>query len=408
MTEQWQQENARVLALMEKGQLPQAIDLATKLVARMVAEPGEHRPQLALSLHNLGELYLMAGRVEEAGQPLQQALALYQEYYGPEAVEAVETLGNLAEIDISHGSLLEAGDKMAKIAAILEDQPNETERWMQVLHNLAMIRRGQGEWGQCRQTLEKGLSEGERRLGAHHPHLAHFCKALGGLDLQAGQLDGAEERLRRAISILEKSGNVETPEFAACLGHLAEVYLMRGHVAAADPFFGQALQILKATLGEKHPEYGALLEKMAGMYLATGKKEQAEKALRQVVDCYLGCLGQENETTAQAQNALAEMYLDTSRHELAYPLLQASLAARQKLFGKNHPAVAQSHNNLGVVHALRGEKTLALKSMARPWRFAKRCLARIIPPSPSRSTILPPYIRSEANFPRPNSCCSAP
>ena len=77
---------------------------------------GPDQPRLATSLHNLGVLYLQAGRDDEAEAPIREALRIWTATLGPQHPDCARAYRSLSVLMRRRGRNDEA-DRLEKLAA---------------------------------------------------------------------------------------------------------------------------------------------------------------------------------------------------------------------------------------------------------------------------------------------------
>jgi tetratricopeptide (TPR) repeat protein len=198
----------------------------------------------------LGSAYQVAGRIEEAIEHHERALALASESYGGRSLQYAKSLVNLGNA-LSRSDLERAETTYVEAREIFVERVGELHPGtLRIDGNLALLsvtrRRFDEAIGRFRRVVE-----GQRRvLGPGHPWMAANLANLGDALHLAGRSEEAVPVLRDAIAILEAS---DGPSAASTI--IAEIALSRALTKQKE--YQAALDTLARTR-----------EKAEGSYLA--------------------------------------------------------------------------------------------------------------------------------------------
>ncbi|MBX9687387.1 MAG: tetratricopeptide repeat protein [Candidatus Obscuribacterales bacterium] len=209
------------------------------LKARAEAEKyAEKDPQLrlAISLNELGLIYLEQEKSVEAEKLFKQALAMREKVQG-----------------LSHPD----------VAAQLD--------------NLAAACDAQGNCAEAQQCVERALEIRKKSLGPDHPAVATTLNNLAGLCDSKGDCDHAEALLKQALAIDEKKSGANSAAVAADLTNLAGLYVKEKKYKEAEPLAKRALEIRKKTAKANDPELATAQENYNIVKLELGHKLEAGK-----------------------------------------------------------------------------------------------------------------------------------
>ena len=239
----------RHYAEAERGSIA-ALQLYRDLAAR---DPGAYRPDVAVTLNNLGALYWSTGRLAEAEKAYSEALTIYRE---------------LAARD--------PGAYRSNTAAIL--------------NNLGVL---YGDIGQ-RAEAEKAFSEAltirrdlaTRNPGAYRPDVAMILNNLGGLYGDTGRWTEAEKAFSEALTIRRdlaaRDPGAYRSDVAVTLSNLGIVYGSTGRLPGAEEAYSEALTTYRDLAardpGAYRPDVANTLNSLGILYDDTGRRAEAEKA----------------------------------------------------------------------------------------------------------------------------------
>jgi len=251
-----------------------------KLATEFATVPS-HRQKLARSQNNLGDLYLGAGRIQEAEAAYRQALVIREKLAASSPEPGYQE--DLARSDTSLGSLmkergqLQEAEKLCRQAVALwkklaVDLPGEAryrENLAQSLDDLGNTLRDSGQLREAEELILQARDLQEK-LAAQFPDEAKYqqgvVRGLGNLTslLKAtGRLDEAEKTFRRAVALDEKLV-ANFPKEPAYQQELAESYSKRGDLLLemgraqeSEKAYRQALAVREKLVVQfpKNPDY---------------------------------------------------------------------------------------------------------------------------------------------------------
>lgn len=236
---------------------------------------GNHHPDTAESMNDLGELRYFQGRLKEAEQLWDAALLIRREVFGEDAEETAETLNNLgnlrrkdtARVERARQDLEEALSIRRRVYARVETDSLSTARERKIARNnvaqtlnnlggLLRSRKKPEDLLQAERSYREALRMREESFGPMHPQVAKMQNNLGKLLQDKGDLDGAEQCFQTALRILraDPEYGVQHAYVARLLHSMAEVKLARGDIIAARTLAGESLTMRRRLFGENHPE----------------------------------------------------------------------------------------------------------------------------------------------------------
>ncbi len=164
-----------------------------------------------------GSLYAL-GRIDEARERFEEALALTDAAYGPDHPHAVRMRGNLVLLLTDAGELDRA---LALGERVVEQKRNlfgaQDVQVAIALHNLGRVHGRRGEHELARTNHAESLALWERTLGADHIDLAHPLSGIAESCVELGRMPEAITAGRRAIALYEAHGRPVSPELRFAL-----------------------------------------------------------------------------------------------------------------------------------------------------------------------------------------------
>lgn len=167
--------------------------------------------------------------------------------------------------------------------------------------------------------FRRSLAIEENQLGEDHPHVAATLADLAAISLASGSTEEAEDLLRRALAITEKTTSAET----GTLHCLAECTRKRGRHSEAEGLLMRALAI------EQRSNSGDALASSGGSAFASTTPSSGAGPV------------------AATLGELASCACEAGRAEQAEEWFRRALEAEEEKLGKGHRDVAATLTRLG-------------------------------------------------------------
>ena len=235
--------------------------------------PGEKN--IALILRNLGSLYSLQRRDDEALKVLQQTLKLAKTKADSNPALLAQVLNNLGVVYFRQGrhskaeSLLNQALQIAETSGILFKTP-------QLLHNLGALYCEKRNFKKAEELLKRSLQMSEAEVGVAHPDLTFELMSLAILYTEVARYSDAEDQYRRALKILEPYKSNFDTRIARLLQGLSATYTKAGRKAEAYAELSRAAVIARRNL-DGHPDMAAILEDYSAALKRQGKPKEAEE-----------------------------------------------------------------------------------------------------------------------------------
>lgn len=331
--------------LLKDLQRPQEAEAAYQRA--LALEPGE-----ALALYNLGHLYQLYGRWSEAAARFGQAtvaqadfLLAWQKLAAMElranrreqALAAAERAVALAPDDAASwfhladalGRFQRWPESLEALERSLALQPQFAEAW----NNLGLARKQQGDRAGAAAAFEAALEQAPPSDPANASLAAETCSNLAQLELDAHQLQGAQQWSERALALDPQN---------------AQVQFTKGNVLNALGEYELAASALRLAL-ELQSDFPEALNNLGNILLNLRRHSESiatfERAISQRSDY------------AEALANLANAQRESSYPDLAEKALLEAIRIK--------PEFAAAHSNLGNAYFDQGKVDLALESYHR-------------------------------------------
>ncbi|NND45658.1 MAG: tetratricopeptide repeat protein [Xanthomonadales bacterium] len=372
-----------LFSLAELGRVPEAVERADALLARILAAPDLDVTTRYNYLSSIGNVMLIAEDRDRALALLAEAAELAgANSISPSAQIALRS--NLGGILDRVGDLQGALQHRRAVMSLVDEiyPPIHPER-ARMLSNLATTLNALGQYDEAERALREALGIYEKlHGGVAHPRVAAAHNNLAQALQRAGNPVAAEPHLRRAWELAAELFGEQDPRYVVASGNLGNLYRQLGDWNRSERLLAESLELRLTLLGEQHPSYGTGLGLLAALRLDQGQWEAAlhlsEEALavfdganrpnpRAVVASRtrraqaLGGLGRHDEARMAFERSLTEsepIATDLGRQWLdllaayadflvarsdpaAGDAIGRALAAHRELLGEDHPATRQ-------------------------------------------------------------------
>lgn len=331
---------AEALRLGGKGTDPEALEVCRRAVAIKESTLGPNSLEYALSLHNLGALFLANGRYEEAREPLERALDIRRRSLGDEHPDVARSLMYTALLDLSLGDDHSARPKVERALTILQRSlPAEDPDVARGLNLLASIQYLAGDYNAAGALWERVLNIKLKTLAEDHPSIAECLQNLAAVYGEMGDYDASLQALDRALSIRRRSLGAEHPLVAETLVNIAIDLESVGDIDGARRDYKRALQIQRHAYPEGHPALAWTLMRLGRLALKLGDRAAAKRLLDGALAMQQKSLGGEHPQVAWTLKELATLDWKEGRTDAARSEFQRALRILRASAGPTHPDV---------------------------------------------------------------------
>jgi tetratricopeptide (TPR) repeat protein len=199
-------------------------------------------------------------------------------------------------------------------------------------------------------------------------------------NLQAeGKLDEAATAVRKALLLLEESGEANSPDAANLLNDLAEIESERQYfqdaLALAERAHSIEDQLGDGFAGEDAAQIRARTTGLIGQICRTrGDYVRAEASLKEALRIVATEFGEASEHTANARNNLAVLYKACGCFNEGLELYQQALNCVVKLNGEDCLSSSVIYHNIGGILHAKGDFTAAEPPGRKAWEISRRLL----------------------------------
>lgn len=226
-----------------RGQYSEGIQYSER--AAKLAEQANNESELAISLHNRGEIARFQGDYLRGTALHQQGLAIRQKLGDQHGIaESLRSLGTIAELQGDGTDATQMYQQSLKIYQQLSNKRGIAD----CLNNLGIIADQQGDYAGATQLYQQSM-EIYRQVG-YQRGIASCLGNLGTMARAQGSYVNASQFLQQSLEIWRQLGDKRF--FAISLYNIANVTLNQGEYERAKHFFEQGLSIF----GELRDPYG--------------------------------------------------------------------------------------------------------------------------------------------------------
>ncbi|BBI17835.1 tetratricopeptide repeat protein [Neochlamydia sp. S13] len=238
---------------------------------------GKFHPDIACSLHSVGQVLRWLGRLKEAKEHYKQTLHMLRDLHGTQSHPHVAiSLNNLGITFQALGSLKKAKkyyEQSQQMHLVLGGDHSNFEVGAS-LHNLGVVSQEMGQLEQAKQHYNQALQIYDELYGTQpHPNVAISLNNLGTVLSTLQQYEEAKQAFRKGMEIQEDLyGKRPHPSQADSLNNLGLLLAEIGEVNEAEENFRKALEMQRSFYkDENHPSIALLLFNLGDVLRGQGK-----------------------------------------------------------------------------------------------------------------------------------------
>jgi eukaryotic-like serine/threonine-protein kinase len=372
-TEQLADEPALQAAMLRTlGQVNQALGRyksASELLARSLAIldaiPGTKPAERAELLAELAVSHFQLGQFEQAERFNRTAL---DELPRDDLLHRAPVLTNLGIVYILTSRYDEAQALLEQAVQAHRAAHLQSAEHATAANALGTLLSRQARHAEAIAMLEEAVALRTSLFGAEHPATSIAVSNLGIALLEAGHPAASEVKLLEALAVDERLLGEDHPSLAVLLMQVASAKRELGATAEAIEYLNRALAIHRAHFEESHPGIATALSGLGTAYLLREDWAQAEEVLEQAIAIDQEAFGPASREVAIDLTQLGVVRLRQARLDEAESLLQRSYDIAFDLFGEQHSLVGRPLRFLAEIRWLRGEveqaQTLGARSLA--------------------------------------------
>ena len=266
------------LLLARQGKLKEAKEVYERALAGREKALGSDHTSTLETVHNLGVLYWKQGKLREAERMFERALAGCEKALGSDHTSTLDTVNNLGVLYTDQGKLEEAERMHERALAGCEKAlGSDHTSTLGAVHNLGVLYRNQGKLGEAERMYERALAGREKALGSDHTSTLETVHNLGVLYRNQGKLREAERMYERALVGCEKALGSDHTSTLETVNNLGVIYIDQGKLEEAERMHERALVGCEKALGSDHTSTLDTVHNLGVLYWNQGKYEEAER-----------------------------------------------------------------------------------------------------------------------------------
>lgn len=223
--------------LRDQGQVEAAVTLLQENLPARIALSGANNRETGVYHNDLGVMLTAAGRPQEAIPSFRAALAVWQAAGLESGPDALNTLNNLAALEV------------------LDGRPDRAE------------------------PLFRRALEVRRRLYGPSAATAALISNYGKTLLQLDRAGEAAPLLAEAVGMAREHAGVGSLHYASALAGLSEAYLGLGRTGEASALSEEGLAAVRGALGDGHPATAVVAVSLGRVRAAQGRTDEARSLL---------------------------------------------------------------------------------------------------------------------------------
>ena len=322
---------------------------------------------LAVSLAELGDLYIQLGLYDSAVAVLEEALTFIDESGDPNQLYLANSLHELANVQRRQGKYDEAEPLYLRARNIRVLVGGDRDPSVASTDNsLAALYWRKGDYVEAERRYLTALSIWEEAYGDNHSDVAKGLNNLALLYLQLKRYEEAEALFHRAIVIYERILGPDHPRLARAVNNLALTYFELERYDEAETNYRRSLAIKEAALGPEHPEVARTVNNLGNVARVRGHFDEAEDLYNRALAIRIAALGDEHPQVAWTYRDLGLLQDERGQPEAGIAYLERAYAVFAAVHGVDHPELAEILDDYAEVleHAGRPEDAAAARNEA--------------------------------------------
>ncbi len=347
-------------SLLGLGYPEKAITLYTKAQATYRALLGPDHLETLASMNNLAHSYHAAGQLDRALKLREEALPLHKAKLGPDHPETLASMSNLAHSYLAAGRIDRAVKLNEEVLALRKAKLGpDSHGTLASMNNLAHSYHAAGQIGRAVKLFEETLALHKAKLGPDHPNTLTSMSSLATGYSAAGQNDKALKFHEETLALRRAKLGPDHPDTLKSMNNLANCYYHAGQNDKALKLHEETLPLQKAKLGPDHPSTLMSMSNLANSYYTAGQLDRARKLHEETLPLRKAKLGPDHPETLASMSNLAICYRDSGQPERGVPLFQEVLAWRRNQRGPEHGDTLLAMTNLAECAQAAGQLELA-------------------------------------------------
>jgi tetratricopeptide (TPR) repeat protein len=308
------------------------------------------------TVNNLGILYKDQGKLKEAEEMLLRVLRGFEDALGAKHTSTLRTVNNLGNLYKDQGKLKEAEDMYLRALRGYEEAWGAKHTWtLDTINNLGALYVDQDRLKEAEKMLLRVLRGFEEAWGAKHTSPHDTVNNLGLLYRKQGKMKEAEEMYLRALTGYEKTWGAKHASTLLVVSNLGIFYKDQGKLNQAEEMLLRALEGKEEACGAKHTSTLDTAYNLGILYRNQGKLKKAEEMYLRALRGFEEALGAKNTSTLDAVHCLGKLYSQQGKLKEAEEMLVRALRGYEEAWGAKHTSTLDTVYGLGNLYRDQGE-----------------------------------------------------
>jgi serine/threonine protein kinase/Tfp pilus assembly protein PilF len=313
------------------------------------------------SVNNLALSYQSIGKLPEAIRLFEQTRERQIKNLGPDHKETLVTLMNLA---VAYKDFSRTAEAIPLLEQVRDKQieklgPDHPDTFNAV-NNLAVAYHTAGNLPEAIRLYEQLRDKRIEKQGPEHPETLITLLNLAIAYRDARKLSDPIRVFKELADKQAQKLGADNPHTLIAKDNLARAYQDAGKLAEAIPLFEEVLSKRLELLGPDHPNTRLTRDSLSHAYVDAGRVPDAIRLFEQMREKLTEKLGPDDPLTLAAQNNLAFLYWVAKQLDRSVPLFEQVLKKMRAKLGADHPETLRTQSNLAVNYLDAGRPTEAV------------------------------------------------
>lgn len=222
-----------------------------------------------------------------------------------------------------------------------------------------------GEYPKAARLIEESLNLRASSVGKDDPTLATAYAKLAEQRFQLGDREGAENLLRKSITLQEQLPQAARDQFGFVFRHLGGIVSARGETREAEFLAKKAVELDTRNFGERSPEAALSLSGLALVFQHAHRWPESDELYRKVISIEEEVWGPLDVDLAIDLSNYAVLKFKQGDLRGTEQLLIRAVSINEKALGDSHPETAVILFNISCLKAQQGKIQEALDFLQR-------------------------------------------
>ena len=333
-------------------------------------------------LTNMGHIYFHRSTKASLTKALgmyEGALSIQQKHQGEGSFDVASTICNIGRTCQCLGQLDESLRYFEKVLCIVRNPQYgfHGRDVVAAMKRIADVQYKKGEVSSAISTYETAVLEAKSSLGPFDAELASILKRLGDIFYETHAHSKALSYYVETLQVEEVTLSCCDPNILVTLLNISRIYRQRGDFQTALVFFKSIHYRTIKAYGPNSLESANTLSNIGLIEFQLGHYEAAFVICQDALQIQRDCHGSDdNVDVASSLNSLGLVMFHQGMQSMARDCFYDSLRIRRLLLGPDHHDVATVWYNIGTFHLETGDSEEAVRSYKETLRIERHVLGQ--------------------------------